>query len=260
MSLQPIWRVAGRDAPLAEVVAQARRRDLPAGLSPAANGTDSDYAQIDLALAVEPVDKPGAIAPPPAPGLSFAGFTPRQRGALLAWQHMPAEPSPPAFSQLYLASLEVRLLENGDWSHKVLAELLQRASSESWARHRGLTRTVILAAWLLQDGSLLAKWIGEGLAAETELTVALGLQALLHTPATVAELLQLARAWGLANHTLHDAALALRLQTLQESLGADPLAYALDSLDPQALQPLPWRCQHRELRLQIPQPNLRPAL
>ena len=54
--------------------------------------------------------------------------------------------------------------------------------------------------------------------------------------------------------------LRLRLDSLQTALGAEPLAHALAALGDAAKTPVPWRCQHRDLRLAFPQPNVRGVL
>ena len=60
--------------------------------------------------------------------------------------------------------------------------------------------------------------------------------------------------------TVATAVLRLRLDSLQTVLGAEPLAHALAALGDAAKTPMPWRCQHRDLRLAFPQPDVRPAL
>jgi hypothetical protein len=94
-----------------------------------------------------------------------------------------------------------------------------------------------------------------------ELTgVALGLQALLATPLSAAEAGQVLEAWGRAAVKLSESALALRLHSLTAALGEEPLRHALQTLGGTARTPRPWRCQHRDLRIHLPQPDLRRAL
>lgn len=258
----PMLRVAGVSAPLAEVVAQARVHARTAALFPAdeveATPTaDFDYAQIDPGLACATQD---GTPPAPQAGLSYAGFTSAQRRAFLTWSLHPTAPAPPAFQQLLLATLEVRLLESDDWALKTRRELLTLAAAPTWQRHPGLARTLLLAFWLAQDGRALAAWTGTYPLAPAELTVALGLQALLGTPLRSDQLPHLLSIWLHTSASPGPSFLALRLDSLTTTLGAEPLAHALHALEPSATQPRPWRCQHRDLRLLLPQPNLRPTL
>lgn len=251
ISIDPLIRVAGRDAPLTDVVERIDKRVLTVTLN--RSMSEEDYALIDPVLAME-----SSLATPidaaPAPGLGYAAFTPRQRGWFLAWLKTPLAPAPPAFQQLYLANLEVRLLEGNRAAWQQLEELMQ---SDAWTINPGLWRVALLAAWLAQDGALLANWLA-AVAMPSELTgLALGLQALLGAPLTATEVQPIARAWSQPAANLSEAVLAFRLQSLHVTLGAEPLAYALDQLGDDARTPQPWRCQHRDLRLRLPQPDLR---
>lgn len=252
-----IVRVAGRDRPLSAVVAHARA--LPVALKCAAPAPTEDYALLDPALTVAAVafDALDENEPAPAPGLGYAAFTPRQRGWFLAWQATPLSPAPPAFQQLYLANLEVSLLEGNQAAYQQLDQLLQ---SDGWTRHPALWRVALLAVWLVQDGGLLAKWLTT-IAAPVDVSgVALGMQALLETPLTAAEVRQVARTWGHPAAAVSEAVLTFRLQSLGVALGAEPLAWALAQLDAAARTPQPWRCQHRDLRVELPQPDVRRPL
>jgi hypothetical protein len=263
-------RVAGVSTPLAELVTHARTHARTAAVCPAgaAGGLagdqaeaaaipNHDYAQIDPALACAPVED---TPPAPQAGLSYAGFTPAQRRAFLTWSLQPTTPAPPAFQQLLLATLELRLLESDDWAHKARRELLALAAAPTWQRHPGLARTLLLAFWLAQDGPALAAWGVTYPLTPAELTVALGLQALLGTPLRSDQLPHLLSTWLGATRSLAPSFLALRLDSLTAALGAEPLAHALHALGPSASQPRAWRCQHRDLRLLLPQPDLRPTL
>jgi hypothetical protein len=90
--------------------------------------------------------------------------------------------------------------------------------------------------------------------------IALGLQALLDQPLHYDQLPPLASAWQLPVPEVNEAVLRLRLDSLQTALGQEPLSYSLAKLSAAARTPLPWRCQHRDLRLALPQPDLRPLL
>lgn len=254
ISLAPLLRVAGRDASLTEVVARFQARPLPVTLHTPTS--DEDFALIDPALTAttEPATSPEAT---PMSGLSYAAFTPRQRSWFLAWQGTPLTPAPPAFQQLYLASLEVRLLEGNRSAWLQLEELLQ---SDAWAPNPGLWRVALLAAWLAQDGAMLGQWLAAH-PAPSELTgVALGMQALLDAPLTAAEAIQVARTWDHPIAGVAEAVLALRLQSLATTLGQAPLQWSLAHLDAAARTSRPWRCQHRDLRLDLPQPDVRRPL
>lgn len=255
----PVVRVAGRDRPLSAVVTDAHARALPVTLKCATSSPTEEFALIDPALAVAAIefDAPDQNEPAPAPGLGYAAFTPRQRGWFLAWQATPLSPAPPAFQQLYLANLEVCLLEGNQSAYRQLEQFLQ---SNAWTRNPALWRVALLAVWLVQDGDLLAKWLTT-VAAPIEITgLALGMQALLDTPLTAAEVRQVARTWEHPAAALAEAVLTFRLQSLATALGQAPLTWALAQLDDAARTPRPWRCQHRDLRIELPQPDLRRTL
>lgn len=253
-SIDPLLRVAGNHIPLVELVGRLTTAALPITLSHTT--IDEDFALIDLALAVES-DSATPVENAPAPGLSYAAFTPRQRSWFLAWQATPLTPAPRAFQQLYLANLEVRLLEGNQAAWKRLGELMQ---SDAWMSNPALWRVALLAAWLAQDGAALAQWLA-AYPAPVELTgLALGLQALLSAPLTAAATLQVARTWGHPAAALTEAVLTFRLQSLALTLGQEPLAWSLAQLEAAARTPRPWRCQHRDLRLDLPQPDVRRPL
>ncbi len=232
----------------------AARGDLPVTfLTASAQG--ADYCLIDHELAV--AEKLPAQIPALAPGLGYGGLSAVQRAALLAWLQQPQEPAPPAFQQLLLANAEVRLLEGEAQAAKTLAALLQLAETPAWLGHAGLVRTLLLAFWLRQDGGGLGQWL-EGFPLPDELwRPALGLQAALSQPLGAGQLGALAKAWQLPVPAVHTAVLRLRLDSLQTALGQEPLAYALGKLGEAARAPLPWRCHHRDLRLALPQPDVR---
>jgi hypothetical protein len=91
-------------------------------------------------------------------------------------------------------------------------------------------------------------------------TPALGSQALLGQPLLSEQVDGVAAAWNLPLSSQPPAVLRLRLDSLRSSLGAEPLAYALGRLGDTAAAPKPWRCHHRDLRLALPQPDVRPHL
>ncbi len=259
MIIGPLLRVAGRDAPLAAVVERAQRRGLPVQVS---SSPDDDYAQIDTALTAAAVEVPDSVwaQQPPAPGLSYAGFDPQQRGAFLTWQRTPLAPAPPACQQLYLANLEARLLESSQHAEAAQAQLERMLTAPAWTANPATWRVALLATWIAQDGGKLAAWLAAQPLPSDVLGVAFGMQALLGAPLGPDQLLPTATAWRLPHGETNGAVLAFRVQTLASSLGADPLAHLLGTYGEAEREPRPWRCQHRSLRLHVPQPDLRRGL
>ena len=256
MTINPLLRVAGHDAPLASVIDRAQQRQLPVNVSSA---PEDDYAQIDPTLAAASVETPSSVwaQQPPAPGLSYAGFTAQQRGAFLTWQRTPLTPAPLACQQLFLANLEARLLESSQYAAAAQAQIEHLLAAPAWTDNPATWRVALLAAWLTQDGNRLAAWLGSQPFPPDLLGVAFGIQALLGAPLGTDQLLPAAMAWRLPQGETNAALLSLRLQTLTASLGADPLAHLLGQCGNAEGQPRPWRCQHRNLRLDVPQPDLR---
>lgn len=252
--IDPLLRVAGHDAPLSDAIAGVQARLAKATVNSSAS--DEEYALIDPLLTVES-SLSASIVDTPAPGLSYAAFSPRQRGWFLAWQSAPLTPAPRAFQQLYLANLEVRLLEGAPSALHQLEQLLQ---SDAWTSNPAVWRVALLAAWLAQDGAMLATWLAVH-PTPGELTgVALGMQALLGAPLSAAATIQVARTWQHPAAALSETVLVFRLQSLATALGQEPLQRALAQLDAAALTPRPWHCQHRNLRIELPQPDIRRPL
>jgi len=250
-------RVAGRDEGLSSVVARAQLRPLPITLaSPASN---EDYALLDLSLSAEP-GAPALYDNAPVVGLGYAGFTPRQRSQLLAWQQTPLTPAPPAFQQLLLADLEVRLLQDDPLALAARTQLGTLEQSDAWLYNPALWRVSLLSRWLAQDGGALATWLARAALPADLIGLALGMQALLDAPLSAAEVRQVARQWRQPAADLSEAVLAFRLQSLAVALGQEPLQWTLAQLAPDARLPRPWRCQHRDLRIELPQPDVRRAL
>ena len=262
----PFVRILGQHRAAHEVLQQAAQKNpLPIDIHVNAAPPATDYTLIDPALATEPAPMPMSTQPEsalPPTGAGYAIFTPSQRHSLLQWLNQPEKPAPPAFQQFYLAQLEVNLLE----AHGVAAveaEIQRLLVAPAWRHHIGLARLRLLADWLAQDGPRLAVWLGTDQVPGPLLGIALGLQALLQQPLQPQQLPALFRAWS---PTMRDAAppsnalLALRLSSLATTLGCDPLAYALAQLPEDAQQARPWRTQHRDLRIALPQPDVRPIL
>ncbi|MEZ4737688.1 MAG: hypothetical protein R3E79_62225 [Caldilineaceae bacterium] len=254
-------RILGHHAPAHLVLeAAAQQGTLPIAVRITPTPPVGDYALIDPALAVEP--EPSSVAPlsalPPS-GAGYAAFTPGQRHQLLQWLNQPTEAAPPAFQHFYLAQLEVGLLDVS-MAAAVMAEVQRLQQAPAWRNHLGLARLRLLAHWLAQEGSGLAAWLGEEGAPGPLLGVALGLQALLQQPLLPQQVVTLFRHWAPATALPGNALLTLRISSLATTLGREPLAYALAQLAETQIQPQPWRSQHRDLRLVLPQPDLRPPL
>lgn len=264
-SFPTLLRVSGRsksiDALLTDAIAAGMPIVLPNAMLPTLKPGDGEHGLIDDATALDPslaTEVSKTAMPTPLPGTSYAGLTPAQRHAYITWSHQPHEPAPPAFQQLYLANLEARFLE-ANFRQAVFDRLLELSEAPTWAKQIALHRAYLLACWLAQDGQRLAEWIS-GRAVPTELLgIALGLQAIIDTPLTAAELGTTIATWQLGAR-LPTNLLKLRLDSLTAILGQPPLAYALTQLDDHIIAPRPWRTTHRGLRILIPQPDLRPIL
>ena len=251
-------RYRGIDPPAAAVAqAAAARGNLPVAFLDSSTQRD-DYCLIDGTLAV--ANQIPADVPPPAPGLGYAGFSAAQRAAFQTWIDHPTAAAPPAFQQLLLANAEVRLLGGEETAEQAHARLLPLSAAPPWHGHSGLARTLLLSFWLRQDGRGLVEWLTSFALPPDLWRMALGLQALLAQPLQPAQLPPVASAWLLPVPADSEAALRLRLASLQTVIGAEPLAYALTRLGDAARTPLPWRCQHRDLRLLLPQPDVRGPL
>lgn len=272
-------RVLGRDCPATQVLNRAvAGGTVPVSLrlsgAESDAGADStlnaeDYTLLDPALTVLPeVNVPEVNAPKidiieqedVRSGTGYAGMTPQQRSAFLDWLRDPTLPALPAYQELYLASLEVRLFEGGilgDDAHLTLRSL---QLEPAWRGSRALERSIALSFWLRQDGSGLASWLTSAPIATDLLTVALGMQALLSTALTAGELAKIGVLWDQPALNVPETVLNMRLASLTTNLGADPLAYALNSLEEADRRPQPWRCAHRDLRISLPQLPMRSAL
>ncbi len=260
-------RILGQHRPAQQILQQvAQANSLPIQTRAQPVPIATDYILIDPALAVETIATAGQALPAmPTNGVGYAAFTPGQRYALLEWLSQPTEPAPPAFQQFYLAHLEVDLLEqmiepDADDATLVIEEIARLQQSPAWQPHLGLARLRLLADWLAQDGSQLPAWLHDKSTPGGVLGIAMGLQALLDQPLEPQQLPLLMQHWLNRANTLSPTLLALRLSSLTATLGMDPLAYALQQVEDSARQPQPWHSQHRELRLALPQPDLRPIL
>ncbi len=252
-------RITGQAAPATTLLAEAATRHWDhCQITLPTNPPEYDYTQIDPALQIATGKLPVDIGPIQN-GTGYAGLTPLQRGAFLQWVDDLAAPAPMAFQHLYLAQLEVNLLEGGQLARASQQELATLAETPAWQSNEGVARTAWLAYWLAQDGAGLANWpdlagISVGLLGKF-----LGNQALLGSPLRPEQWAVLMRAWQLGNECPVNE-LTIRLRSLTTNLGKDPLAAALCQWGEQPHPPQPWRTFHRDLRLAWPQPDLRPTL
>jgi hypothetical protein len=255
----PFVRIGGAHLPGAQVLAHA----LAAATLPirGRNGShipdDQDPTQVDLALHTEP---PKPREGEPAAGVGYAGLTLGQRYAFLQWVGDPAQPAPLAFRQLYIAHLEVFLLEDEDSRHLALRELRRLTRLDGWRGGELAARATILGFWLAGDGGGLAAWLAETALSGNLLSVGLGCQGLLNTPLQSEQIPTILETWRIGAPELSADVIRLRLASLATALSAEPLASVLAALPEQARSYRPWRCAHRDLRIEAPQPDVRPLL
>lgn len=255
----PLLRFAGEDDTAIEALAQAlASEEFPiAGDVPASLLHRPDPYQIDRSLATAPASE---SEHPPAAGATYAGMTPSQRGAFLVWSQDPLQPAPPAFQRLLIAHLEIGLLETGRTHADIHRDLLRWSLAETWQDSEWLPRALLLALWMDSNGEGIAEWTSNrGLQPEL-LETAVGLQMLLNADLRSEQTLNLCRAWELPLPGGASDQLALRLRSLTETLGMPPLDHVRDQTPESERTPRPWRTAHRELRLAIPQPRIRPYL
>ncbi len=251
----PLARMVGRDEPAWAVLASAASRLAPVVASfdaASGSGAAGDYAQIDAALAVVA----GQELEEPAAGVGYSGLSAAQRWAFLNWLRTPTEAAPRAFQWLYLANLEVRLLEPNPWPILARDELLRLAQAPAWDASL-VTPRLLLAFWLMQDGAGLAQWLASAPRQDgATMDKALGMLGRLARPLTAAVLPAVLAAWQIPAPNAAGGVLELRLSSLATTLGADPLQHALG---PALAAPTfaPWRCLHRDLRIAIPQDRVR---
>ena len=255
----PFVRIAGVHRTAAEVLRTASLREgFPVRTFPTAVKPLYDYAQIDLTLSTTTPSDAASVAVPNR-GLSYAGFGPEQRAWFLAWLDDPSASAPPAFQQLYLANVEASLFEK-KLATAALENLLVLNSTPVWQEHMGLSRTILLGLWLQQDGERLGAWLASGNVHPDLLGLAIGHLSLLREELSADAVGTLLVQWRLTRSIPSTELLALRLGSLTETLGAGPLPFLLAQFDDEAKEPKPWRCQHRDLRISLPQPDLRQTL
>ena len=252
-------RVAGKQAPAAQFLnCMLAQHNLPVVNRANELSSADDYLLIDPSLAViEPAVSENVAAPDPR--LGYAGYSAQQRFELLVWLMNPMEPAAPAFQQLYLAHLETCLFEPND-SDDVLLALRHLQTAASWRANESLQRAILLGYWLKQDGDGLTKWLAAGQMHARTLGVALGMAALLAQPLSPELLSSIWSCWRGPETVPPMPVVTQRLLSLTTTLGEEPLAHALAQLTDEERQPKPWRGLHRDLRIALPQPDLRTAL
>jgi hypothetical protein len=267
----PHLRRTDRDLPASAVLVAASQRETALfRLTPRPVGTDTDndYTQIDPAL---PLARDSAAVADPLPNTSYAGMTPAQRRRFANWLTAPEVVGPVAFRQNYLAWLETALFEQ-ERRAAATAELFSLLGAGGWQGDSALAQTALLAAWLSQESGLIAQAIRWGRPPAGSLTAAVGWLTQLGGTLDAGCGLALAQGWQLhapalaGFHLENDGPLLdLRITSLANTLGSDPLAWALAQSSPAPTGEtagawLPWRTAHRDIRLLLPQTDIRPAL
>ena len=215
--------------------------------------TSHDYTQFDPQLA-----RSNDPCPAPPLGSGYASLSPAQRGAYLRWLADMRHKTPPGYQQLYLASLEVELLENPAAAPLFTQRLEPLLTLPYWARSLR-ERTLFWAYWLQQNGAMLDRLLEEGAFAELAGQV-LGALAHLGWRLRAGHVRTLGQIWLGQTTALTDAVLDLRLHSLRTQLGAEPLLSALAGLGAAAGFAQPLRLNHRDLRVAVAVPDLRPLV
>lgn len=267
----PHLRRLDRDVPASAALTAASQRGsalfrlIP---RPFETDADNDYTQIDPTL---PLARDSAAVADPLPNTSYAGMTPVQRRRFANWLTAPEVAAPVAFRQNYLAWLETALFEE-EGRAAATTELFSLLGAGGWQGDSALAQTALLAGWLAQESGLIAQAISRGRPSASSLAVAAGWLAHLGGRLDADCSLALAQGWQLhapalaGFHPENDGPLLqLRITSQANTLGAEPLAWALaqSSPSPNGAAPglwLPWRTVHREIRLLLPQLDIRPAL
>lgn len=258
-SISLLTRIRHRDSPLAELLAAAKEADqFPITFVEDLSTPVDDYAQVDSALTIAPeLDQPPADPPT---GLSYSGFSPEQRRFFIDWLAQPTQPAAQAYQQLHLAHIETCLFEQTSLATDAQTILRYLHETDAWSKSGVLSRLMLLSFWLRQDGDELMAWLENGRAHASVIGIALGQAALLGQILTPRLLAVVMQCWQITKRRLDNEMAHAQLASLSDTLGAEPLAFALAELGDEAQQPKPWRAAHRDLRIALPQPNLRPLL
>ncbi len=261
-------RLLGREQPAGKVLVATQNSETDLFRLPqSVTGRETDdYTQVDPLL---PLAREDGSSPDPLPHTSYAGLTPVQRRRFANWLTSPEVTAPAAFRHLYLAWLELGLLEK-ERRAEATAELGALLDATGWRSERGLGQSCLLAGWLAQDGTLLTRAIARGSPSADQMSAGSGWLARLAYPLDPGCALALARGWelrvgGLADFSLEQdgGLLHLRLTSQASGLGADLLAWALAEAGNGKEAPTlwrPWHTVHRQVRLLLPWIDLRPLL
>jgi hypothetical protein len=263
LNYNPMLRLAGVDRPMALLIqhhidqstAQGTRVHFIA--SPLPTAPEEDPTMLDPTLQIDPGGQEYATG---QLGDGYAGLTPRQRFEFLIWSVTPLQPAPQPYLRLFVANLEARLFDEVEFQQQAILTLLELFNAPAWREHELITRAILLAFWLRQAGAPLAEWLAQNPLPSNLLGIALGVQAGLKQPLRVEQLATIATVWRLPVAGFPIELLKLRLNSLASNLQGDPLAYALAQLPDAARTPRPWRAAHRQLRIALPQPDLRSTL
>jgi hypothetical protein len=274
----PVLRISGRDATAAQLLEAARPLIEARGGSvqpPAPTALERDYAQVDPSLDASPAQPGTPEEPTPRTGIGYAGMSPVWRFLFTAWAAMPALPAPSLFHDLYVASLECAMLEaaiqwrieGNDEGRRRLSLLAHHAMRElapepAWAGRGAqlLSRATALGLLVGAEVEGWPEWWRGEARADSLREGAIGAQALLGVPMDVQLFVELALDWGIIGAAPAPALARLRLEALRDALEDDPLQWALAQSGEKGRAALPWRAAHRDLRLSLPQPTLRPFL
>lgn len=229
-----------------------------------------DYAQIDPQLSFNTETEQVHARQPNSEPVSYGGLTPSERGYFYHWLRQPLDEAPPRFQNLYLAYLECALFGKG--TDDAIEELLRLSQSDSWQSNPDLGRTLLLAGWIAQLADPITLSIRRGRLDARTLVTAFAWLAAVDGRLESDHVRIAAATWNIhpaGNQEIRTESLAVALSSLTASLGMDPARYALfQSLDRSSDDEsildsdhwLPWRAVHRDLRISLPQPPIRPHL
>ncbi len=262
LEINHLLRFRGEDATALEVLADALENEsIPIyGEQPLGDPHAVDPVQVDLTLLVELADNSDVASMQLPSGVSYAGLTPVQRGAFHQWLQDPSRPAPTAFQRLFIAQIEVSLLDDHVPKEWLYRELSGWIWSDAWQNSEWYARVLLLALWLSGNGEGIRQWTSNAEVPPNILELAIGLQMLLEQPLSVEQFGRLAASWGIPGAENNLDILALRLTVVEEALGKAPLDAVREQLTDEELAPRPWRTAHRALRFSIPQPTIRPYL
>ena len=200
----------------------------------------ADPCQLDLALEVAAATDRELAAP--TAGVTYAGFTPAQRRAFLIWMQDPIHPAPPAFQRLFMAHVEVGLLDSTQPRQTLRRELIRLSFSPAWSMNEWHARALLLSLWLESNGAGIAEWTSTVVMKPALLEIAVGLQAALREDLRASQIARLASAWEIRGLMDESRPLELQLRSLIETLGQPPLDVARESLgaDQSAAPPLAY--------------------